>query len=53
MHSEEVEKHVQTTMNLARPLGFNGTPPWVIVDKLVPDFVLVDDLQRLTEEARA
>ncbi len=52
MQSEEVEEHIQTSMNLASLLGFNGTPSWVIGDNLVPGLVAIDELQRLIEETR-
>ncbi len=52
MQSEEVEEHIQTSMTLARLLGFNGTPSWVIGDNLVPGLVGIDELQRLIEVAR-
>ncbi len=52
MQSEDVEEHIQTSMNLASLLGFNGTPSWVIGDNLVPGLVAIDELQRLIEETR-
>ncbi len=52
MAAPEVDEHIQTSMNLARLLGFNGTPSFVIGDNLVPGLVGIDELQRLVAETR-
>lgn len=52
MQSEEVNEHIETSMNLAQLLGFNGTPSFVIGDALVPGLVSIDELQSLVADAR-
>lgn len=44
MEAPEVNDHIQTSMELARALGFSGTPSFVIGDELVPGFVEADVL---------
>lgn len=53
MESATVLEHIQNSMDLARQLGFSGTPSFVIGEELVPGFVPLDELQRLVVEARA
>lgn len=52
MQASEIEDHIQVSMNLARLLGFNGTPSFVIGEALVPGLVPLDELERLVEAAR-
>lgn len=52
MQAPEIEEHFTTTANLARALGFSGTPSFVIGDELVPGFVELDVLQELVEKRR-
>lgn len=52
MKAPEVDAHIETTMELAQALGFNGTPAFVIGDALVPGAVSVDQLKELVAEAR-
>ena len=52
MQAPEVDAHIQTSMELTRALGFNGTPSFVIGDALVPGFVTADELSLYVEEAR-
>jgi protein-disulfide isomerase len=44
MDAPEVDEHIQTSMELTRALGFNGTPSFVIGDALIPGFVEADVL---------
>lgn len=44
MEAPEVNDHIQTSMELARALGFSGTPSFVVGDELVPGFVEADVL---------
>ncbi len=44
MEAPEVNEHIQTSMELARALGFSGTPSFVVGDELVPGFVEADVL---------
>ncbi|EBA13493.1 DsbA family protein [Roseobacter sp. CCS2] len=53
MQSEEVNSHLATSQQLARTLGFTGTPAFVIGDALVPGAVPLSDLQGLIADARA
>ncbi|MCK0141963.1 DsbA family protein [Aliiroseovarius sp. F20344] len=52
MEAPEVTDHIEISMNLARLLGFNGTPSFVIGDSMVPGMVPLEELQRLVAEAR-
>ena len=52
MDDPEITDHIDISMNLARLLGFNGTPSFVIGDAMVPGMVPLDELQRLVGEAR-
>ncbi|UWP93898.1 DsbA family protein (plasmid) [Aliiroseovarius crassostreae] len=53
METPEVEEHIATSMRLARDLGFNGTPSFVIGDSLVPGFVEQSVLEGYVSDARA
>ena len=53
MQAPEVDEHIQTSMELTRSLGFNGTPSFVIGDALIPGFVESDVLLEQVEAARA
>lgn len=44
MEAPEVNDHIQASMELARALGFSGTPSFVVGDELVPGFVEADVL---------
>ena len=52
MDAPDVTDHIDSSMNLARLLGFNGTPSFVIGDAMVPGLVPLDELQRLVADAR-
>lgn len=39
MNAEDVDAHIATSMELARSIGFSGTPSFVIGDTLVPGYV--------------
>lgn len=53
MDAPEVDEHIQTSMELTRSLGFNGTPSFVIGDALIPGFVESDVLAKQVEATRA
>ncbi len=53
MDAPEVDEHIQTSMELTRALGFNGTPSFVIGDALIPGFVEADVLIQQVEAARS
>lgn len=50
MEAPEIDEHIQTSMELSRALGFNGTPSFVIGDELIPGYV---EAQVLIEQVRA
>ena len=52
MDAPEVDEHIQTSMELTRALGFNGTPSFVIGDALIPGFVEADVLIEQVEAVR-
>jgi protein-disulfide isomerase len=52
MEAPEVQAHIDESMRLAQAWGFNGTPSFVIGDKLVPGLVEQDQLEALVDEAR-
>ncbi len=49
----EVAEHIEASVELARDLGFTGTPAFVIGDALVPGAVPLSDLQSYVAELRA
>lgn len=53
MDAPEVEEHIQTSMRLAQSLGFNGTPSFVIGDRLAPGLIQADQMIQLVEQARS
>jgi protein-disulfide isomerase len=53
MNSDEISRILQDNNELARALGINGTPSFVIGDELIPGAVSVDVLKELIETARA
>ncbi len=52
MEAPEVDAHIQVSMELARQLGFSGTPSFVIGDALAPGLIAEDEMTRLIEAAR-
>ncbi len=53
MAAPEIEATIARNLALARTLGINGTPSFVIGDQLVPGAVELDTLKRLVARARA
>ncbi len=53
MESPEVLSHIDTSMQLSKALGFNGTPSFVIGENLVGGFVEKPQLDAFVAEARA
>jgi protein-disulfide isomerase len=53
MASAEIDEHIQTSMELAQALGFNGTPSFVIGDELAPGLVQQSQLMEMVKAARA
>ena len=52
MEAPEVQAHIDTSMELARALGFSGTPSFVVGDTTAPGLVDAEQLQALVEAAR-
>ncbi|MGQ0664876.1 MAG: DsbA family protein [Pseudomonadota bacterium] len=52
MAAPEITRIIDRTRSLARALGINGTPAFVIGDRLIPGAVDLDTLKKLVAEAR-
>ena len=52
MEASDGQDHIDDSMRLARALGFNGTPSFVIGDNLVPGFIERNQLETLVDQAR-
>ncbi len=52
MESPEVQAEIEATFALARDLGIEGTPAFVIDDELIPGAVSLERLAALIDEAR-
>ena len=53
MDSPKINEHIETSMRLARSLGFNGTPSFVIGEALAPGLIEADQMIELVNQARA
>jgi protein-disulfide isomerase len=53
MNGPEIQEHIDTSMELSKSLGFNGTPSFVIGEELVPGLIQKDQMIELVEAARA
>ena len=53
MEAPKVQAHLDTTMQLANAMGFNGTPSFVIGDEVVPGRISAEQMTALIETARA
>ncbi|EPX77551.1 DsbA family protein [Litoreibacter arenae] len=53
MDAPEVAAHIETSMRLARALGFSGTPSFVIGEALAPGLIEADQMIELVKQARA
>ncbi|RDE06739.1 DsbA family protein [Sphingomonas aracearum] len=49
---DRADKEIALNRQVARDLGLNGTPSWVIGDKVVSSMLPLDKLQQLVAEAR-
>ena len=52
MDAPEINEHIQTSMELAAALGFNGTPSFVIGEALVPGFIKTVQFEGYVAAAR-
>lgn len=53
MSHRSVDRHFTLSFDLARSLGMNGTPSFVIGDKVVRGFIPIDELKGYVRAARA
>ena len=53
MEAPEISEHIETSMRLARALGFNGTPSFVIGEALAPGLIEAGQMIELVEKARS
>lgn len=53
MDSPKINEHIETSMRLARSLGFNGTPSFVVGEALAPGLIEADQMIELVNQARA
>lgn len=52
MDAPEVQAHIDTSMALARSLGFSGTPSFVVGEQLAPGLVDAEQLAAMVEAVR-
>ncbi|MEM6307312.1 MAG: DsbA family protein [Pseudomonadota bacterium] len=53
MQSEAVNQHIAASIEMAKDLGFTGTPAFVVGDTAAPGFIELDQMQELIAAARA
>ena len=53
MNNRSVDRHLALSFDLARSLGMNGTPSFVIGDKIARGIITPDELTRYVRDARA
>ena len=51
MSDPAIDEHINATRELAQAVGFNGTPAFIIADRLVPGFVDKDVINQIIAEA--
>lgn len=51
--SPRIEKEIARNLELARHLGFNGTPSWIAGDKLISGAVGADELAKILKDVRS
>jgi protein-disulfide isomerase len=52
MYSDEIDSHIQISMELTRALGFNGTPSFVIGDELIGGAITQEQFEEYVRLAR-
>ena len=52
MESDGVKKQIEKTYELGRALSINGTPAFVIGDRIIPGAVDIETLKTLIRQAR-
>ena len=53
MAAPEVDAHLALSNQLARALGFTGTPGFVVGNTVVPGFISLEHLQELAQQSRS
>lgn len=52
MMADEVNVHIQLSMQMASAIGFTGTPSFVMGDQIVPGAISLEEMQRIVENSR-
>ena len=52
MKDPEIDKYLRDTLQLAQELGINGTPGFIIGERLVPGAISKDQMKQIIAEAR-
>jgi protein-disulfide isomerase len=52
MMADEVNAHIQLSMQMASAIGFTGTPSFVMGDQIVPGAISLEEMQRIVENSR-
>ena len=53
MESPRIKGAIARNLDMARQLGFNGTPSWIAGDKLISGAVGVDELAKVIKDAKS
>ena len=53
MNSDRIEAELGKNMEIARQLGFNGTPSWIVGDQLISGAVGVDALAKAIDDSQS
>ena len=53
MESPSVELHLERSNDLARNLGFTGTPAFIVGDQTVPGMISLEKIEKLIADVRA
>ena len=53
MESPAVEVHLERSNDLARSLGFTGTPAFIVGDQMVPGMISLEKIEKLIADVRA
>ena len=52
MESPAVEVHLERSNDLARSLGFTGTPAFIVGDQTVPGMINLEQIEKLIADVR-
>ncbi len=53
MEAPEIEQHLQKTHELAKAIGIDGTPAFIVGDKLAPGAISLDDMKAMVQAQRS